>query len=130
MGTSAVVNYINELFSRFKTPASMIPAVLLKCTAIQRPGLSPQEIASVIIERNKAIGIPTGENPDGSSNMVNLYTYNVVKSIVDALKQDGVVHVAIPANSLVIQATGGNAGGPVTVVGTNMTDSSAYGIIQ
>lgn len=129
MGTSAVVEYVKQMLNTIKTPAMMLPAILLKCTAIQRPGLSPQEIASVIIERNKAIGIPTGENPDGSNNLVNMYTYNVVKSMVDALKQDGVVHVAIPAKSLVIEATGGNAGGPVTVVGTNLTDTTAYGII-
>lgn len=59
-----------------------------------------------------------------------MYTYNIVKSVVEALREDGVIQVSIPANSIIIQATGGNAGGPVTVVGTNIKDTKAYGIIQ
>lgn len=107
-----------------------MPPLLLKCTALNRPGLSAYKITTQIIQNNKAIGIPTDPNPDGSDNKINQYTYNVVKCIVDAIKYDATVQVAIPMESLLIQATGANAGGPVTCVGTNLLDSIGNGIMQ
>jgi hypothetical protein len=83
-----------------------------------------------VIKNNKALGIPTDKNPDGSDNMINQYTYNLVKCIVNAIKNDATVQVAIPMQSLLIQATGGNAGGPVTCIGTNLLDSIGNGIMQ
>ena len=130
MTISSVTSAINKLFDTQKAKAMELPAILLRAVAMQRPGVSAQDIASKVIERNKQIGIPTGENPDGTPNLINMYTYNIVKSVVEALKEDGVIQVSIPANSIIIQATGGNAGGPVTVVGTNIKDTKAYGIIQ
>ena len=76
------------------------------------------------------MGIPTETNEDGSENLINAYTYNVVKSIVDAIKNDATVQVSVPASSLLIQANGGNAGGPIVVTGTNLMDSLANGIMQ
>jgi hypothetical protein len=102
----------------------------LKCTALNRPGLSAYKIASRIIENNKALGIPVEDNPDGTANLINQYTYNVVKCMVDAIKNDASVQVAIPSQSLLIQATGGNGGGPVTCVGSNLLDSIGNGIMQ
>ena len=70
------------------------------------------------------------DNPDGTANLINQYTYNVVKCMVDAIKNDASVQVAIPQQSLLIQATGGNAGGPVTCIGSNLLDSIGNGIMQ
>ena len=50
--------------------------------------------------------------------------------MVDAIKNDASVQVAIPQQSLLIQATGGNAGGPVTCIGSNLLDSIGNGIMQ
>lgn len=125
-----ITNSINNLFKSQKQPAMELPTILLKAESMHRPGISAQEITSKIIERNKQLGIPTGENADGTQNLINMYTYNVVKSIIEGLTEDGAIQIAIPANSIIIQATGGNAGGPVTVVGTNIKDTKAYGIMQ
>ena len=89
-----------------------------------------KEILKRIIENNKALGIPVEDNPDGTANLINQYTYNVVKCMVDAIKNDASVQVAIPQQSLLIQATGGNAGGPVTCIGSNLLDSIGNGIMQ
>jgi hypothetical protein len=98
--------------------------------ALNRPGLSAYKIAAQIIQNNRALGIPTEACLDGTENLINQYTYNVVKCVVDAIKNDACVQVAIPMQSLLIQATGGNAGGPVTCIGTNMLDSLGNGILQ
>lgn len=130
MTITDAVNTVTNALESAKTPANVLPPLLLKCTALNRPGLSAYKITTQIIQNNKAIGIPTDPNPDGSGNKINQYTYNVVKCIVDAIKYDATVQVAIPMESLLIQATGANAGGPVTCVGTNLLDSIGNGIMQ
>jgi hypothetical protein len=130
MTISSIVDTVTNTLDSAKVPAGILPALLLKCTALNRPGLSAYKIAAQIIQNNKALGIPTEDNPDGSANMINQYTYNVVKCIVEAIKNDASVQVAIPQQSLFVQVTGGNAGGPVTCFGTNLIDSIGNGIMQ
>ena len=130
MNISNIIDSITNTLDSAKMPANVLPPFLLKCTALNRPGLSAYKIASRIIENNKALGIPVEDNPDGTANLINQYTYNVVKCIVDAIKNDASVQVAIPQQSLLIQATGGNGGGPVTCIGSNLRDSIGNGIMQ
>ena len=130
MNISNIIDSITNTLDSAKMPANVLPPFLLKCTALNRPGLSAYKIASRIIENNKALGIPVEDNPDGTANIINQYTYNVVKCMVDAIKNDASVQVAIPQQSLLIQATGGNAGGPVTCIGSNLLDSIGNGIMQ
>lgn len=130
MNISNIIDNITNTLDSAKMPANVLPPFLLKCTALNRPGLSAYKIASRIIENNKALGIPVEDNPDGTANLINQYTYNVVKCMVDAIKNDASVQVAIPQQSLLIQATGGNAGGPVTCIGSNLLDSIGNGIMQ
>ena len=130
MNISNIIDSITNTLDSAKMPANVLPPFLLKCTALNRPGLSAYKIASRIIENNKALGIPVEDNPDGTANLINQYTYNVVKCMVDAIKNDASVQVAIPQQSLLIQATGGNAGGPVACIGSNLLDSIGNGIMQ
>lgn len=130
MNISGITKRVNTMMDKFKKPASLLPALLLRCVSVRRPGMSPMGTTSRAIEYIKSVGIPTEENEDGTPNLVNEYTYAVVKAVTDSIKEQGAIQIVIPANTLMIQATGGNAGGPVTCVGTNMTDTVAYGIMQ
>ena len=129
MDIASVVETINTALDSADIAANTMPPFLLKCSSMDRTGLSAYKIATKVIEQNKLIGIPTEPNPDGSDNLINLYTYNIVKAIVDALQNDASVQISIPMESLMIQSTGGNAGGPVTTTGTNILDSVSRGII-
>lgn len=130
MNISSVVEAISKTMDGVKIPASILPPMLLKCTSLMRSGLSAYKIASRVIQNNKALGIPTGENADGSENLINAFTYNFAKEFVNAIKNEATVQVAVPASSLLIEANGGNAGGPIVVTGTNLMDSIANGIMQ
>lgn len=130
LNLNTITNVINNALNSIKTPASVLPPFLLLCTAIKRGGMSASRAASSAIASNSSLGISTSENPDGSPNMVNEYTYNIIKTVIDTLKNEAVVHVAIPTGSLSIQSNGANAGGPVVSVGTNITNTVAYGIIR
>lgn len=130
MNISSLVNSITDTLNSARIPAGILPPILLKCTSMTRPGLSAYKIATEVIQNNEKLGIPTGANPNGSENLINAYTYSIVKCMVEAIKNDASVQVAIPMQSLLIQATGANAGGPVTCVGSNLIDSISQGIIQ
>ena len=130
MNIAGIVENINAILNSASMPAPKLPPILLTALSVKRTGLSAYKIATKVIENNKLLGIPTEPNEDGTDNVINQYTYNLVKCIVEALKNEASIQVSIPMNSLLIQATGGNAGGPVTCVGTNIIDSLAQGIIQ
>lgn len=130
MNIVSILKGIINIFQKTQTPAQVLPNILLRATSIMRPGLSSMDIASKVIANNNALGINTGPNPDGSENIVNQFTYNIVKEVVAALQEEGAIQIIIPAGSLRITAEGGNAGGPVTVVGTNTNNAVAKGIIQ
>lgn len=125
-----VAEFINNTMQKIPSPAKILPAELLYCTAIKRPGLSAYKIASQIITNNEALGIPTGQNTDGSPNKINEFVYNISKCIVDAIKNDAVIQAAIPAGSIQIQGEGCNEGGPVTVKGMNIISSIAKGLMR
>lgn len=130
MTIASIVDTITNTLNTAKVPANILPPLLLRCAALSRPGLSAYRITSQIIQNNKTLNIQTEDNPDGSDNMINQYTYNIVKCIVDAIKNEATVQVAIPSQSLLIQTTGANAGGPLVGMGTNLLDSLGNGIMQ
>ena len=77
MNLSTIVDSVTNTLESARGPANILPAFLLRCTALTRPGLSAYKIASSIIQKNAQLGIPTEDNPDGSTNLVNAFTYNV-----------------------------------------------------
>ena len=130
MNLETIARTMKDAFNKMKTPAEILPAQLLYFTSIKRPGMSAMEAASRVITNNAALGIETGTNPDGTPNIVNQYTYNIVKEVLDEIKKNAVVQVAIPAGSIMVQTNGGNAGGPVVGVGSNIISTTVRGLIR
>ena len=54
MNISNVVDAVTNTLDSAKIPANILPPLLLKCTALSRPGLSAYKIAAQIIQNNKA----------------------------------------------------------------------------
>lgn len=94
-----------------------------------REGLSAIDIASKIVERKKEIGVGIGALPSGGENIDLQMEVIRVEEILNALLTKAKVEVAIPAGTLV-KAEGGNAGGPIVVVGTTINSSKGEGIIR
>lgn len=130
MKTDKIIEKITKSLKGIKTPAQVLPPFLLKCVSATRPGLSVYRTVTNIIEDNAKCGIPTGKNPDGTDNLINQYTYNIVNNIFKAMKNDAMVQSSIGSNTVMVQAMGGNAGGPVTCTGYNILDVITKGIIQ
>lgn len=69
MNIESITNKINKVIEGVRAPLATIPALLLVCSAIKRPGLSAMLIASNIIRRQAEAGAPFGPADDGSSNI-------------------------------------------------------------
>ena len=130
MNLDSIARTMKNAFTKMKTPAEVLPSVLLYCTAMKRPGISASETAAKIITDNAALGIETGTNPDGTPNVVNQFTYNITKHVFDEIKRNAVVQVAVPVGCIMVETNGANAGGPVVSVGTNTITTTLKGIIR
>lgn len=125
-----VINLTNSALDAVRKPANALAAYLIYATARVRPGISKAKITSEIIADNAPLGINTGQMPDGTENVVNKFVYNVVEKVVDTLKDDAMVECVIPIGSIIVEAKGANAGGPVVAVGTNINNAKGYGVIR
>lgn len=124
-GKSGEVNFKNHksilqaLLGLFKVPmtkSQKMPAPLILATE-SKPGLSPTQIASRIINRQSEAGLPVGPLPSGKTSPAEIMERIRVEEMVKALTSEARVDVAMKPGTA-IQGTGGNAGGPVQVIGT------------
>ena len=125
----AICNGIEMAIKYCRVPLTYIPAALLVCSAIQRPGLSAMMIASNIIRRQSEAGAPFGPAADGSANVAEAMERIRVEEMVKALKLDARVQIGIPIGGIKITGTGGNMGGPVEITGYNTQAAHGDGII-
>jgi hypothetical protein len=130
MNIKNLIKTVNTALDAARKPANKLAAFMIYVTAVNRPGISKIKITSEVISDNETLGINTGQMPDGTDNVVNEFVNNVVEKVVDTLKDDAMVECVIPMGSLIVQANGANAGGPVVATGTNINNAKGYGVIR
>lgn len=101
---------INRLISTVRIPLPSIPAILISCSVINRPGLSSMMMASEIIRRQAEAGAPFGPLPDGSSNVMEAMERIRCETIVNMIKRDLKIETSIMPGSIIIQNADGSAG--------------------
>lgn len=112
---SILKNLLNLFKFNLPNRGTTIPASLLlgaKCG-----GFNSSEIAAKIIKRQAEAGIPVGPLPSGEISPDEIMEKIRVEEMVEAISTKLVMQVAIQPGTA-LQATGGNAGGPVQVAGT------------
>lgn len=110
------------------TPTT-VPTPLILVGAPRRSGLSPTAIASRIITRKSEAGLPVGALPSGGVAPDEIMERIRVEEIVKAIQQESLVSIAIPPGT-VVSAAGSSAAGPVSVVGSTISLTKGFGIIQ
>lgn len=131
LGLETITNSIKNLFnSSLRSPAKIIPGIILICSLSRRPGLSCLISFGNIIQEMDKNGIPTDNLPDGTPNLMNKMVKSVVCEVFRALKEDANIQVGIAPGTVNIMATGGNAGGPVTVLGSNINVATGNALLQ
>lgn len=128
-GIIDVIDKIKSTVTGIRPKFPVFPAMLMACSLAKRPGLSVNVSVANIISSLKKQGFKTEKGPDGQPNMTTKYTHTIVKEMFRAINEDGAVKIALPIGSITVQATGANAGGPVTCVGFNITDTTASGLM-
>ena len=127
-GISDSVNQV--LGDGVRQPFMPLPAILLTPELQSRSGLSAIALTSAIIRRLPEAGIETGPNPDGSENMICQFVRIIAEEVVKEIKDNARVTSVITPGSVTTLGTGGNAGGPVTVLSSNTLTSSTLGLIE
>ena len=130
MNIKKLIESVDTALDAARKPANTLVGFMIYATAVHRPGISKLKITSDIIADNATLGINTGQMPDGTENVVNQFVANVVEKVVDTLKDDAMVECVIPSGSVIVNAQGGNAGGPVVAIGTNINNAKGYGIVR
>jgi hypothetical protein len=106
------------------------PPVLIALGANARKGLNKKIIAARIIARFPEVGIPNGADEAGNQNVMEAYTALVVEELIDAIVFEAIVETESRPYSIPMLANGGNAGGPITVIGFNTTFVQSGGIVK
>ena len=130
MTIDSICESINRLIETVRKPLTSIPAALIVSGAVRRPGLSPSMIASNIIRRQSEAGAFTGPMKDGSRNVMEAMERVRAEEYINAMKSMAKIEIGIPIGGIQIQATGGNAGGPIEVIGYNINPVHGDGIIR
>lgn len=131
LGIESITNSIKELFDgKLRKAANIIPGIIMLCSLAKRPGLSALISFGNIIQEISKQGMPTDTLPDGTPNMMNKMVYAIVKETFRALKEDANIQVALGPGTINVVATGGNAGGPVTVTGPNINVVTGNALMQ
>ena len=117
---ASVIKMVKESVSggTFK-PAKILPAALLLCVSLRRPGMSAMEVTAEWTTELAKLNIPIGKNEDGSQNLIIASGYAFAKAFMKSMKNKGLVTVAGDAGSITFTGTGANGGGPVVIKGVN-----------
>ena len=126
-----VINVIVDLFNAGKTAANQIPPELLALGARLKSGMSARDLAAdTLVMFETELGIPMGNDVTyGESNSVSSAFVAMSKTVVEHIQDNASVQGAIAPAGLNITAVGGNAGGSITVQGTNTTVGATFATI-
>lgn len=126
MTIDSICEKLTSLMRTVRKPLRAIPAALIVCGAINRPGLSAIEVASNIIRRQAEAGRYFGALRDGSENPEEAMERIRVEEIFKAVMQMAKVEVGIPIGGIQFQGTAvGNV-----VTGFNINPVHGDGIVR
>jgi len=108
---------------------TVLPAPVVFVGVRRKSGLSPTKIASRIISRKSEAGLPIGALPSGEISPDEIMERIRIEEIIRALQEDAIITVGIPPGTT-LTAAGASPAGPVTVFGSTITFTTAYGQIQ
>lgn len=130
MNIQTICDGITKAIEAVRVPFTYIPATILVCSAVKRPGLSAMIIASKIIKRQSEAGAPSGAAADGSANVAEAMERIRVEEMVRALKMDSRIQIGIPIGGIMVSVTGANAGGSFVATGPNTNNVHGDGVIS
>lgn len=120
MELTNILNAIDNSVNIVQNLTVSLPAILSRCIAIKRSGLSSKRLTSNIIAKLPSAGIPNGVNTDGSPNIINMMVRVISEGVVDEIKNNLRIEGVMDSGTLKIVTAKGDTG-------TNPTPSSIIG---
>jgi len=127
---SNILKILLSAFSLMKQPADTLPPPLIFIGAKLRPGLSARDIAARVISRFSESDAVNGEIFQEGNNVMTALELIRMEEIVNAIQTEMKISSVIDPGAMIINASGANGGGPVTVVGTNINITESNGVAQ
>tara|TARA_R110000868_G_scaffold209966_6_gene459910 strand:+ start:4139 stop:4585 length:447 start_codon:yes stop_codon:yes gene_type:complete len=127
---SSILKILLAAFSMMKPPADILPPPLVMIGSKLRPGLSARDIAARVISRFSESDAISGEIFQEGNNVMTALVVIMMEEIVNAIQTEMKITNVMDPGAMVINASGANGGGPITVVGTNILPTSSTGIPQ
>ncbi len=124
-----VIGVVDNIMS-VKLTLPPVNPILLAAGSKKRSGLSAKKITAEIIKKRGEIGAWVGPMPDGTANIEEQLEFIRVEAIINALQQDARIDIAMDPGAISITGTGGNAGGPVEIIGQSINTPSGTGTIM
>lgn len=133
MNVSQITNTVNSFFQKIDSMITKVvpmPAILLLCACVSRPGLSKLRSLTNVCKSLEALGISTQKNPDGSQNLVVAVSNVLLTEIYRAMAEDAVVQGGVESGKVSILAQGSNSAGPIICRGSNLLPFHLWGLIS
>ena len=124
-----VIGVVDNIMS-VKLTLPPVNPILLAAGSKKRSGLAAKKITAEIIKKRGEIGAWVGPMPDGTANIEEQLEFIRVEAIINALQQDARIDIAMDPGAISITGTGGNAGGPVEIIGQSINTPSGTGTIM
>lgn len=133
MNINQITDKINDFFKAMDAKLTKVipmPAILLLCAAVSRPGLSPLRSLSNVCKMFEEMGIPTGPNPDGSPNLIVAASHAILREVYRAMAEDAVAQGGVAPGEMMIVSEGANSAGAVVSKGSNVLPTHIWAIIH
>jgi hypothetical protein len=128
MNSSDIIDQTQNLLKTPKTKSPKIPAPLI-ANGKNRTGISYIDLTAKFMGIMADKGFKIGTHVDGTPDYNSIAVQVMFQLLVEAFKFDGAITVSIPPG-IKITASGGNAGGPIQVVGQTIEYATGSAVIQ
>lgn len=96
MGIKEISNFITNQINSVRKAATKLPALLILCSALKRPGMSSMVTTANIIQRLPEAGISNLVNADGTPNVTAQLIRLIVEEIFKEFRNNAIVETVIP----------------------------------
>lgn len=131
MTLDTIVQQIESVLDKARSPFPDIPAFLLACAAINRPGLSAMLLTANVLSRKNEYGDTSSANlADGSANTWDIFTRVIVEETIKHFRDNCKVQVSIPIGKVFSTGTVQTSTGVGTANVTNAFPINLSGILS
>ena len=127
---NTILNTLDDILSIKELPNFGVlppPIVVLSQT---RGGMSALRAANTVLEKKKALGLPTGNLTDGTANCDDILWYTAIQAIINEITNESKITTATSPGTQIVASGFDAVGIPVVVYGSTVTFGIGGTIIE